>query len=342
MVFIAGDIKDLVLEADKHLESQEDPDALLAEFEGLDDDEIEEMKRDWERSHKALAELSRIIPNFQKKIDESEPGELSQFYALLQVGANNARSEDLHRIRKYLAEWLNHFHPMPSPLLDQDDRKNRGLGHDLTGRLLCPVEFNWDDLDIRAKLRACHPDYDWLSSYHARCLYAKYTGDARRLEDGFLKSPLLLQVFKCIYTSPSSAKGTFVDDEDSDENAQPAQKVRKIASRQGKPARRNVATQVGMTTKVTPRSIAYAAVQLHFNLQASENWSEILGGFDYRAFYNYIVDFFEDVDEPAAKKRAQALLSWWSTRIFPAAAIHHQPNTVASRKAMKAQRAARI
>ena len=92
----------------------------------------------------------------------------------------------------------------------------------------------------------------------------------------------------------------------------------------------NVASKLHMNDKVTPRSIAYAAVQvltrcislkyilmftllqLHFNLQTAERWCEIYGGFDYRGLYNYIVDFFEDVPEGPAKKRAQDLLKWWS------------------------------
>ena len=35
----------------------------------------------WECSHTAVRELSRLIPNFQKKIDEGSPEELSEFYA---------------------------------------------------------------------------------------------------------------------------------------------------------------------------------------------------------------------------------------------------------------------
>lgn len=35
----------------------------------------------WERSHTAVRELCRLIPNFQKKIDEGSPEELSEFYA---------------------------------------------------------------------------------------------------------------------------------------------------------------------------------------------------------------------------------------------------------------------
>lgn len=39
------------------------------------------MTESWERSHKALQELCSLIPNFQKKIDDAEPEELSEYYS---------------------------------------------------------------------------------------------------------------------------------------------------------------------------------------------------------------------------------------------------------------------
>ena len=35
----------------------------------------------WERSHTAVRELSCLIPNFEKKIDEGLPEELNSYYA---------------------------------------------------------------------------------------------------------------------------------------------------------------------------------------------------------------------------------------------------------------------
>ena len=39
------------------------------------------MVQSWERSHTAVRELNRLVPNFQKKIDEGSPEELNEFYA---------------------------------------------------------------------------------------------------------------------------------------------------------------------------------------------------------------------------------------------------------------------
>jgi hypothetical protein len=52
--------------------------------------------------------------------------------------------------------------------------------------------------------------------------------------------------------------------------------------------------------------------KLHFNLQTAGSWTPVYGGFDYLGLYNFVVDFFEDTPGPAAKKRAQELLKWWS------------------------------
>ncbi|KIJ94639.1 hypothetical protein K443DRAFT_11933 [Laccaria amethystina LaAM-08-1] len=334
VVFICGEIKDLVSDSDKHYAYLADPndEDLNYEFDGLNEDEVEDLKRDWERSHTAVRELIHLIPNFQKKIDEGSPEELNQFYA---EATNGARSDDLNRICGCIADWLNKADPTPSPPLDHDCHKHRGLAHDITGRLLCPTEFDWDDLVTRAKLRECDEDFDWLSSYHSRCFYPGYEADVTQLESGYLKSNLLIKVYKSIFTSPSSAKDVS---EDNDENMPPAKLQKTLSS--NKPVRRNVASKLHLNGKVTPRSIAYAAVQLHFNLQTAGSWSAIYGGFNYQGLYNYVVDVFEDAPGPAAKKRAQDLLNWWSTKIFPTTSLHRRSNTLASRKAFKQQRAA--
>jgi len=101
VIFICGEIKDLVSDSDKHCAYLEDPDDvdLNNEFEGRNEEEVEDLKREyvkhviafvlfgwltlpsWERSHTAVQELNRLIPNFGKKIDEGLPEELNKFYA---------------------------------------------------------------------------------------------------------------------------------------------------------------------------------------------------------------------------------------------------------------------
>lgn len=68
-----------------------------------------------------------------------------------------------------------------------------------------------------------------------------------------------MQVYKAIFTSPSSAKDAS---EVNDENTPPAQLQKLQSGKKG--VRRNVASKVHLDNKVTPRSIAYAAVQVSF------------------------------------------------------------------------------
>ena len=64
----------------------------------------------------------------------------------LQRGADSARSDDLNRIRACIADWLNAARVRPEILLDPNCRQNRGIQHDVTGQLLCPAEYDWNNL----------------------------------------------------------------------------------------------------------------------------------------------------------------------------------------------------
>jgi len=181
---------------------------------------------------------------------------------------------------------------------------------------------------IRAKLRDAAPGYDITSSFFLCCLYKGEDGDLENPLDGFLKGPLLvrvsfqvyndikqmltllLQAFRHIFTSPSSAtKG-------------------KVTSRQ-----RDVANILRMNNHVTSRSIAYTATQVRFqflmifrsflmslppppqlifSLSTAREWKREHNGFYYPLFYDFIVDFFEDIEDDRAQKNVDELLDWWN------------------------------
>jgi hypothetical protein len=61
---------------------------------------------------------------------------------------------------------------------------------------------------------------------------------------------MFIQVYKAIFTSPSSARD-ISEDEDNAENMPPAAKSQRTSSGK-KPVRRNVASKVNLNDKVTP------------------------------------------------------------------------------------------
>jgi hypothetical protein len=71
----------------------------------------------------------------------------------LASGANDARSDDTSRLKVAVAEWLNarswnsaESNAIPTRL-SAKGKEDRGYSNDVTGRLLCPVIFDWDDIE---------------------------------------------------------------------------------------------------------------------------------------------------------------------------------------------------
>ena len=69
---------------------------------------------------------------------------------------------------------------------------------------------------------------------------------------------MFLQVYKSIFTSPSSAKN-LIDEKNDTGNVAPT-KAQKISSNNS--VRHNVASKLHLNDKVTPQSVAYAAVSV--------------------------------------------------------------------------------
>jgi hypothetical protein len=64
----------------------------------------------------------------------------------LQAGAGDARSDDTSRLKIAVAEWIN-MRDESGEQLSSHGKEERGIGHDITGRLICPIDYNWDDLE---------------------------------------------------------------------------------------------------------------------------------------------------------------------------------------------------
>ncbi|KAI6143765.1 hypothetical protein BKA82DRAFT_4331182 [Pisolithus tinctorius] len=206
-------------------------------------------------------------------------------------------------LKQDIVSWLTDlFHPIEPPLRTTT-KDERGFMHDVTGKLICPAEFDWDLAIMKDRIRDCNPSYLVTAYSWPLFLYENFE-----------------YVFKFIFTSPSSIRDL---DED---RATPGR--HQGSSNQKAATKNHVASILGMKA-VTPRSIAYTAVQVRFALSSANTWHNVDGNFDYSQFYNAILDFFEDLPGPAAKKRVDELLAWWNRKAFgknqpitlPAAAV---------------------
>jgi hypothetical protein len=53
------------------------------------------------------------------------------------------RTDDTHRLKVEVVSWLMQHLPKPDPPLSIIDKSGRGFYNDATGRLLCPVDYDW-------------------------------------------------------------------------------------------------------------------------------------------------------------------------------------------------------
>ncbi|KAF9043142.1 hypothetical protein BJ165DRAFT_1405518 [Panaeolus papilionaceus] len=277
-----------------------------------------------DRLYRGYNILLHLTPTLRSLLDDgnADVEDLDKLVSQLQKGANDARSDDLRRIKEELGCWLNAEYS-PSVAFSTKSRANRGLHNDITGRLLCPIEYDWQDEETRVKIR--DGNINISDDLFLVCLYPLGKGVAEDVEKGFLRSRLLVQTYCAIFTSPTSSE-EFEDGESEDG---PVRK--KVKAKFKKATKTNVATILHMSGNVTPRSIAYAAVMLVFNLTDATQWMETYNGFNFRVFWNFIVDYFEDTPDERASKKAAALLKWWNKQVFP----QHTSASADSRKARR-------
>ncbi|KAJ3985138.1 hypothetical protein F5890DRAFT_1473973 [Lentinula detonsa] len=329
---------------------EEEDDELESENEEAQKERVakETEKRRLQRGYMGVLQICRLFPKFLDTIKD-KPSVIDDLWQ----GATSARSYDTNQVLKLVGEELNkmvdkandslrqryreqmkEFHkqlrrfqaespdstgaasvepieplePIYHEKYAEKSRGDRGLQGNISGYLLCPVEFDWDDLAVRATLRKLEdPTYDFASSAHSRCFYPAEGFDPEDLDKGFLQSHLLLQVYRMLFTSPSSTK----DRSDDLENLPPAPKKKKGTASH----RANVAQRIQMAS-VVPRSIAYAAIHLHFALSDAPWWSATHDGYNYQDLWYFVIDFFEDPVDEDAEEHAKGLLKWWNDRIF--------------------------
>ncbi|KAG2749394.1 hypothetical protein P692DRAFT_20732070 [Suillus brevipes Sb2] len=253
--------------------------------------------------------LNVTFPWFQKKAEAMEYDEYCHMLKMLRQGADMARGDDTAKLKSLVAEWVN-MDSTPDPRIDADDKHYRGFINDACGKLLCPAELDWNDPIIKAGIRNRADGYLVTDLSFPAFLYERYSANAQNLEEGLFKGKILVQAYKAVFTSPSSAKDVEADGDGADISAN-----NKRAQRSCTKVKKHVAHIIQMK-KVTPRSIAYIACQVRFALSSVTSWRSVDGDFDYVQFWRTIVDFFEKPPGCTAHRRVEFLLEWWTRKVF--------------------------
>ncbi|KAG1767014.1 hypothetical protein EDD22DRAFT_844769 [Suillus occidentalis] len=271
------------------------------------EDLVAENDRRQNRLQRGYIELARVLPWLHGKLGDLDHEDSEDMLRK----ANAARGDDTSTLKELVAAWVNQEF-RPSPLIKLHDKHSRGFVSDICGKLLCPAEWDWSQDSVKAGIRDRTTEYIISENSWPLFVYENYQVNSDDLEEGFLKSRLLVLAFKAVFTSPSSARETDGDGDGADiiENNRRARR----RSDQTK-VKTCVASIINMR-KVTPRAIAYIACQVRFALSSVSSWRTIDGDFDYEAFWCNIVDFFEDVPGPVTRRKVDKLLEWWTRKIF--------------------------
>ncbi|KIK32181.1 hypothetical protein CY34DRAFT_102102 [Suillus luteus UH-Slu-Lm8-n1] len=260
-----------------------------------------------ERLHTGYRILTRTLPWLIKQSSDMDHDEYLSMIKTLRQGADGARGDDTSKLKTLVADWVNRD-LKPTPLVDSDDKHSRGFINDACGRLLCPAELDWNNPATKAGIRDRSEGYTVTELSFPSFLYEKYTANVDNLEAGLFKGQILVQGYKAVFTSPSSAKDIEGDGDGADviENNRRARKAG-----WGLKVKKHVAQIIKMD-RVTPRSIAYIACQVRFALSSITSWRTVDGDFNYVQFWQSIVDFFERPPGRDANRQVDKLLEWWN------------------------------
>ncbi|KAG1771345.1 hypothetical protein EV702DRAFT_1270886 [Suillus placidus] len=255
------------------------------------EDLIGENDRRQDRLQRGYLALAQTLPWVHSKLTNLDVEDCEDMLRKLKKGADAAQGDDTSTLKDLVTAWVNEDFRV-SPLLRPDSKQLRSFVHDVCGRLLCPAEWDWSNDCTEA--------------------WANYAFNGGDVEKGLFRSKILVQAFKAIFTSPSSAREVEGDGDGANilkNNRRARQTLNHVK------VKTCIASIINMR-KVTPRSIAYVVCQVRFALSSVSSWRTVDGDFNYEAFWNNTVDFFEDVPGPVAQRRVAKLLEWWTRKVF--------------------------
>ncbi|THG96657.1 hypothetical protein EW026_g5212 [Hermanssonia centrifuga] len=177
----------------------------------------------------------------------------------------------------------------------KENKSLRGFNNNIFGRLLCPHKYSQlYSQDPEGFCKKVLESDDTVIIQASDLPAFLYDGDynPEAIDKGLLRGPIPVQVYKVIFTSPSSLSAKGGD---------------------GNAKGRSSHAQLHGLTRVTPHTIAYACMQARYFCSSLRSWRERDGKFCLRHFYYYIVALFE---MDAESIWAVETLDWWDRQVF--------------------------
>ncbi|TEB38586.1 hypothetical protein FA13DRAFT_1619883, partial [Coprinellus micaceus] len=241
------------------------------------------------KEHDVYNQLLTLSPTLEERLNRGSEQEVFYIADMITKGASSGRSDDTKSLKSVIVDWITPANGILSPPIQRNVKTDRGFFHPTTGELLCPVDLDWSDPNIREELKAgtLVPSGDMWP----RFLFQNGEYNPDKPWDGLLRSTLLISAYKHIFTSPSSVGRANIS----------------------RATRSCNAALHGMLS-VSVASVAYIATQVRFALCSTPVFSRTDKVTDSEYFYNLLVELLEDPEE---KVEVSSLLAWWDRQIFP-------------------------
>ncbi|EUC55939.1 hypothetical protein RSOL_145600, partial [Rhizoctonia solani AG-3 Rhs1AP] len=252
-----------------------------------DQDEVEAEIASASAKKRALYDIFQLL--CKRVPGYSDSTDWDSVRSRLDKGKIAARTEDNHALKVNLPKWKC---CKWDPPLAPDSKDNRGLAHPQCAMLLAPISVDWSDEQAQHRFRTNYEPPITATQLWPAFMYRNYKADVNNLSEGLLQSTIMVRAAKLIIFPPSIANAEDKPDHQSN--------------------RRTKADTYGMDG-VTPNFLAYVAVGLRFTLSAEKHFHEQGSLFDYKRFYNDIVNYLND---PDCKPETTKLIDWWNTQLF--------------------------
>ncbi|KAG6835803.1 hypothetical protein H0H93_014549 [Arthromyces matolae] len=215
--------------------------------------------------------LKDIIPGFSDDMVMLRKDKVTRnlVFAKINSGCNDVRSEDTNSLKVAgLSYLLKYKSDSIHPNIDKTNKSLRGWTHPQCAAALCPMELPATQ-ETFANIEA--GNIAVTADQFPRFLYPDgHVYDQSDVYSGLFRGHFCFRVAKHIFQGPSSAHEV-----------------------PGWTRGKNGNAALAGVTSMSPRSIAYVAVQARFCISSGSQWGSWDKNFDYAKFYWNIVDIFE-------------------------------------------------
>ncbi|KAI0685149.1 hypothetical protein BC835DRAFT_1421514 [Cytidiella melzeri] len=248
--------------------------------------------------------LVKVMPEFVTDLKYYVKSEecFRLLLAFMVKHASAARRDDIAGLKGSIHNYIISEEPIPAGT----PKNQLGWGNITTARLLVPQHMRvaFDRNPTSNVMELLQRGDVWEEGYHEKYLAKNLPSflwdddegsDCEMFDEGLLRGPLLLKIFRHLFTGKSSA-------------VQPNFASASVG--------RSRLIKVHKVRRVEPGMIAWAAVMARFSLSSVSTWKIKDGAFSLQDMWDTIIRLFDSDLELGDPEWARDTLRWWNREIF--------------------------